>query len=206
MTEVTINGKVTGKLAPFRTGTAVNVGDLFSFTLAYDTDQSTLSQQIVNGGEVYSVVSQPTIKALLTWSGTMPSEIVQFNAPDSSGNVAGWGSKQSWFHPSTVLKSEQWSISSGSFSSSLDRRGFEIQMITNFNGTLGYGWWAVGSEVNGAVSPNTIDYGFFNVTSITVMTPVPEPAVWKELLVGLISLSLTLTVTRRSRYLAVNSQ
>ena len=181
---VQISGYVSEKPSAFATTTPVKVGDTFSFNLAYDDTQQSVAQVTAND-DLYTIVTQPFSPTLLSWTGTLPDEIASFNTLTASGSLSGWGYEQSWFRPPGTLHHNDWQITSGMFTGNQGQRGFTIFITTNYAGELGRGWWAIGSTPNGGYGSETIDYGYFDVTGLSVTPAVPEPPVAGLLLFGL---------------------
>ena len=172
---VEMTGIVNGKAAPFLNTTPVHVGDRFGLTLSFDDSQQTTQQVSVNAGMLYTVVTQPFSPPITAWWGTLPEEIVRYNTPTADGSLTGWGMIQSWYRPATTFHHAEWRITSGGFSGVDGLRGFDLHIVTQFAGNLGYGWWAVGSPINSA--ERTIDKGFLSITSLSILpaSSVPEP-------------------------------
>lgn len=181
--DVTLAGTISGKSAQLAAPTDVRVGDAFSLRFQYDDAEATTSQVSVNGGMVYTLVNNTFSPALTAVSGSLGAEILQFNSGAENGGVAGWGGGTFWYRPVGVLDHREWSLSSGAFSNTPNQRGFSLQIVTDFQGAPGYGWFSIGSAVGDAVTGSTIDYGFLSLTSITI-SPVPEPAPWQLLAAG----------------------
>lgn len=186
---VEISGFINNKPSEFLSTTPVKVGDTFSISFNYD--DSLESSALVNiGGDLYTKITQPFSPPILSWSGSMPDEIAANNILSSTGGIDGWGYEESLYRPITTLHHNEWFLSSGSFSGNDGQRGFDIHIVTNFAGDLGYGWWSIGSGIyDGIVPGRTIDYGFLDITGLSIApyipSPVPEPSTYAMLLAGL---------------------
>ena len=94
---VQIAGEIDSKAPQFLNSTPVKLGDHFTISFSFDDAQESTAQVTVNGGELYTVVTQPFAPALLSWSGTMPTEIAQFTTLTQAGSIEGAGVGQSWY-------------------------------------------------------------------------------------------------------------
>lgn len=186
---VEISGFINGKQPEFLNTTSVKVGDTFSISFNYD--DSLESSALVNiGGDLYTKITQPFSPPIFSWSGSMPDEIAANNTLSSSGGIDGWGYAESLYRPITTLHHNEWFLSSGGFSSNDGQRGFDIHIVTNFAGDLGYGWWSIGSGIGDGIVPGrTIDYGYIDITGLNIApyipSPIPEPETYAMLLAGL---------------------
>lgn len=90
---VEIEGYVNGKPAAFLNSTSVKVGDKFGFTFEYDDTQQTSQLVSVNGGVIYTLITQLFTPAITAWWGTLPMEIAQYNLPAADGSILGWGTR-----------------------------------------------------------------------------------------------------------------
>ena len=186
---VEISGFINGKPSEFLSTTSVKIGDTFSISFNYD--DSLESSALVNiGGDLYTKVTQPFSPPIISWSGSMPDEIAANNILSSSGEIEGWGYVESLYRPITTLHHNEWFLSSGGFSGNDGQRGFEIHIVTNFAGNLGYGSWSIGSGIHDGIVPGrTIDYGSLYITGLSIApyipSPVPEPQTYAMLLAGL---------------------
>lgn len=188
-----LTGYVTAKPAPFLNATSVKVGDTFGFTFQFD-DAEQSSQPYFANGRTYNLISQPISPSLMGWAGTLSDEFARFSVPES-GSITGYGNIASIYLGPTLDHSEWVFTSTG---------GAWFKVVTQFKGTLGYGWWGVGGGGPGTYWDYTgaRDFGYISITGLNVrpvlaapIAPIPEPATYAILLSGLGLLGFT----RRSR-------
>lgn len=173
MMTVEMTGRISGKPAAFLDSTSVHVGDIFGITFNYDDSLQTTQLVSVNGGVLNTVV-QPFSPSLTGWWGTLPEEIILNNSSFTNDAVPGWGTAQSWYGPLTASSYADWRITSGIFTTNPGQRGFDFQIVTNWGGSPGYGWWAIGSEAGTGVTNNAIDYGTLDITSLSIIPATPS--------------------------------
>jgi hypothetical protein len=182
--QVTMQGYVTSKDPGIQNPTSVKVGDTFSLSFFYD-DATATSALVTSGGDLYTVVTQDFSPPITSWSGSLPQAIADFNTPNVAGGFDGWGLEQSWYRPPSTLHHRDWSLTSGTFTGNDGMRGFSLELVTEYAGSLGYGWWSIGSGAF-EVTSNTIDRGTIAMTTLSIVpVPVPELSSLVLLLVGL---------------------
>lgn len=185
--QATFTGFISGKSSQVA-ATGVHVGDSFSFSVQFDDATSSSSVVGVNGGELYTLISNTFTPAITAINGSLGKEIAEYNAPAPDGQISGWGGSQYWYRPVGVLHHRDWQLNSGAFSNQPQQRGYSIQLVTDFMG-VGYGWFAIGSLVGDPISSSTLDYGFLTLTSFSI-SPVPEASTGVMLMGGLLLLAV----------------
>jgi hypothetical protein len=148
---------VSGSLS----GLGVNVGDGFTFLLAYD-DELGVDSDVRVSGDLYFLRTYSVTADLVEWTGTLSALIASRAASPSSSGV-----KQSWSRPATTLHHNEWALG-----------GLDLTMVTDYASNPGgeaYGWYRYGSADN---------IGFL-LDSVVTGIPVPEPTTAALVLVAL---------------------
>lgn len=161
MVKTTIAGHIASIPATLP-ASVVAVNDPFELFFTFDDSLGIATPVYVNGGDLYTVVTDTFSTGIAGWSGSLPTYIASLSSNDTQIVT-----KQSWYRPIDTLHHEEWSA-------------WGLTMITNYhsNPVPSYGWFHYGQ-------PNSIGLIIDTVTT----SPVPEPQSYAMLLIGICLLS-----------------
>ena len=156
MVKTTMTGHIASVPATIP-ASVVAVNDPFELFFTFDDSLGIATSVYINGGDLYTVVTDTFSTGIADWSGSLPTYIASLSSNDTQ-----IGTKQSWYRPIDTLHHEEWSA-------------WGLTMITNYhsNPVPSYGWFHYGQDTMG-----------LKIDSVTT-SPVPEPQTIIMLLAGL---------------------
>ena len=104
MVKTTIAGHIASVPATLP-ASAVAVNDPFELFFTFDDSLGVATPVYVNGGDLYTVVTDTFSTGIADWSGSLPTYIASLSSNDTQ-----IGTKQSWYRPIDTLHHEEWSV------------------------------------------------------------------------------------------------
>lgn len=139
------------------------VDDPFELFFTFDDSLGVATQVVINGGDLWTVVTDRFVADTANWSGSLPTYMASLNHGPTQDQ---WVSRESWFRPIDTLHEVQWNTEGG------------LLMITNVSypnhSSQAYGWLNYSS-------PDSLEFLIDSVVTI----PIPEPETYAMLLAGL---------------------
>ena len=114
MVKTTMTGHIASVPATIP-ASVVAVNDPFELFFTFDDSLGIATSVYINGGDLYTVVTDTFSRGIADWSGSLPTYIASLSSNDTQ--IA---TKQSWYRPIDTLHHEEWSA-------------WGLTMITNYH-------------------------------------------------------------------------